>query len=383
MPHDWERRLSNWAIAGIVDADTAERIRAYEQAQAASVRTRWSVWLALLFGAVLLGAGLLLLVSASWDGLSPAGRLVMVAAMVALLHVAAIVAAPLSRPVASVLHVIGTSALGPAIFIAGSILNLAEHWPAAVMLWAIGGVIAWLLRRDTAHAAIVALLVPAWLLCEWAALGESHDLRYSVVGQAGAFLVAIAYMSTPPVGRSPAVRRVLAWLGALAFLPAAIALGVQAAIRVSPPAWVRDLTALPPVPPVSTALAWATTLAVPLAFAALVRRRAAWPSAVAAAWVVVLAVLPHSDTRMAVYAWLALGAVALGAWGVRETSPDRVNLAAACFALVVLFFYFDNLMDKMGRSLSLIGLGVLFLAGGYGLERVRRRALERAAGGPR
>jgi uncharacterized membrane protein len=383
MPLDWERRVSDWAVAGVIDVDTAARIRAYEQGQAASVRTRWSVWLALLFGAVLLGAGVLLLVSASWDTLSPTGRLWLVAAMVALLHLAAGLVAPLSKPVASVLHVIGTAALGPAIFIAGSILNLAEHWPSAVMLWALGAVIAWLIRRDSAHTAIVALLLPAWLLCEWAAVGESHDLRYSVVGQAGAFLLALAYMATPLAGRSPAVRRTLAWLGIIAFLPAAVTLGVQAAFRVSPPAWMRSLPELPAVSPAANVLAWVLTLGVPLAFAAFVRRRGAWPNAVAAAWVVVLAMLPHGDTRMVFYAWLAVGAIGLGAWGVRETSVDRVNLATACFALVVLFFYFDNLMDKMGRSLSLIGLGVLFLAGGYGLERVRRRALDRAAGGAR
>jgi hypothetical protein len=30
-------------------------------------------------------------------------------------------------------------------------------------------------------------------------------------------------------------------------------------------------------------------------------------------------------------------------------------------------------MDKLGRSLGLIGLGLLFLAGGWQLERLRRR----------
>jgi len=383
MPLDWERRVSSWSVAGVIDAETAERIRVYERARAISARTRWSVWLAVLFGGVLLGAGVLLLVSVSWDNLSPAARLGLVAGTVGAIHLAAGLVAPWSRPIATALHVVGTSALGPAIFIAGAILNLDEHWPSAVMLWAIGAVIAWAVRRDTPHAAAVALLLPAWLLCEWAAVGETRDLRFSVVGQAGAFLLALAYMTTPLTGRSPAVRRTLVWLGLLAFLPAAITLGVQAGIATSPPDWVRRLPALPAVPLTANVLAWTLTLALPLAFAALLRGRDAWPNAVAAAWVVVLAVLPPTETRIALYAWLAVGAIALGAWGVRETSSDRVNLATACFALIVVCFYFDNVMDKMGRSLSLIGLGVLFLAGGYGLERVRRRALGRAGGGSR
>jgi hypothetical protein len=32
-------------------------------------------------------------------------------------------------------------------------------------------------------------------------------------------------------------------------------------------------------------------------------------------------------------------------------------------------------MDKLGRSASLIGLGILFLGGGWLLERTRRRLL--------
>jgi hypothetical protein len=38
-------------------------------------------------------------------------------------------------------------------------------------------------------------------------------------------------------------------------------------------------------------------------------------------------------------------------------------------------------MDKIGRSASLIGLGLLFLAGGFGIEQVRRRLVSQARGG--
>jgi uncharacterized membrane protein len=65
--------------------------------------------------------------------------------------------------------------------------------------------------------------------------------------------------------------------------------------------------------------------------------------------------------------------VGLAAWGVHERRPERINLAIAGFALTVLFFYFSHLMDKLGRSLSLIVLGLVCLAGGWALERTRRR----------
>jgi hypothetical protein len=39
-------------------------------------------------------------------------------------------------------------------------------------------------------------------------------------------------------------------------------------------------------------------------------------------------------------------------------------------------------MDRLGRSLGLIGLGILFLLGGWLLERFRRRLMEQVRSGP-
>lgn len=396
MPGSWERRLSRWALAGVVDAETAERIREYERTQATSARTRWSVWIALLFGTVLLGAGVLLLVSSVWDSVPPMGRVVMVVAMVVSFHAAGAIASGLSEKTAFALHAVGTALLGPGLFLAGQVLALDEHWPSAVMLWAIGALAGWLVRRDAAQFALVAVLVPAWLLCEWAGLAETVDLRSALVAEAGAFLLALAYLTTRPdsprralapgsgsgsFGDSLTPHRVLAWLGAIAFLPASIVLGVQAGIRISPHPWYASLPPLRSPGRVVEVVAWALALALPLAVAAVGRGRAARVNAAAALWVVVLALLPVGLARPWLYAWLALGTAGLAAWGVRELRPGQVNLATGCFALVVLFFYFDNLLDKLGRSVSLIGLGLLCLAGGYLLERVRKRMLVRAGGG--
>jgi hypothetical protein len=52
----------------------------------------------------------------------------------------------------------------------------------------------------------------------------------------------------------------------------------------------------------------------------------------------------------------------------------------AGFALTVGVFYFSDVMDRLGRSASLIGVGVLFLAGGYVLEQARRRLTARVRG---
>jgi uncharacterized membrane protein len=75
------------------------------------------------------------------------------------------------------------------------------------------------------------------------------------------------------------------------------------------------------------------------------------------------------------YVVVALTTVFLAWWAVRERSRAVVNYAIAAFALVVMWFYFSSLMDKMGRALGLIGLGVLFLLGGWLLERFRRQLM--------
>ena len=62
-------------------------------------------------------------------------------------------------------------------------------------------------------------------------------------------------------------------------------------------------------------------------------------------------------------------------WGVRLASRALVNLGIVGFAIAVGWFYFSDIYSALGRSLGLIGLGILFLAGGWALEKMRRRIL--------
>ncbi len=81
----------------------------------------------------------------------------------------------------------------------------------------------------------------------------------------------------------------------------------------------------------------------------------------------------HTDPSVAMYAVVAATCVFLAWWGVREASRAVVNFSIAAFALTVMWFYFSDVMGKLDRSLGLIVLGVLFLAGGWALEKTRRR----------
>jgi len=88
-------------------------------------------------------------------------------------------------------------------------------------------------------------------------------------------------------------------------------------------------------------------------------------------------VFAHDAPSLFSYALVAAVAILLAAWGVRESSRAIVNYGIAVFAITVGWFYFSSLMDKLGRSLGLIGLGVVFLLGGWLLERVRRNLLSK------
>ena len=112
-------------------------------------------------------------------------------------------------------------------------------------------------------------------------------------------------------------------------------------------------------------LGWSVALVLPLALAAVLRGRSAWMNLLAALWVVVLGNFRAQDAPA--YLWCALGSIGLVAWGLTEGRRERVNLGVAGFALTVLSFYFSTVMDKLDRSISLIGLGILFLGGGWAL----------------
>ena len=137
------------------------------------------------------------------------------------------------------------------------------------------------------------------------------------------------------------------------------------------------------------ALGWTVALGLPLLLALWLRGRAAWMNVLAAGWVAVLGtvtvrrltgnepLLLYAWHQVGPYIWCALGSVGLVAWGLYEARRERINLGVAGFALTVLVFYFSDVMDKLGRAASLIGLGALFLLGGWILEKTRRRLVTR------
>ena len=68
----------------------------------------------------------------------------------------------------------GTISTGAAIALVGQIFNIQEHWPAAVLLWALAAFAGWALLRDQAQQTLALLLLPAWIFSELGFRMQGH-----------------------------------------------------------------------------------------------------------------------------------------------------------------------------------------------------------------
>jgi uncharacterized membrane protein len=364
MRIELEEALLRWTKARLIDAPLADRIREFEQEQAPVRRARWPVIAALAFGGVMLAAGVLLFVSAHWEELSPVQRMSVLVGAVAGFHVAGAFALERFRALGVTLHAAGTVSLGGAIALAGQIFNMQEHWPTAILLWALGALAGWLLLGDWPQLALAAILIPAWLMGEWTEFaGSSHATSRVLI--TAILLLAICYLSVRRGNDrgDDYVRVALAWIGGLALLPATL-LSIFEHGNFSLNQEIGSSVA---------AIGWTVAIALPLAIAAFFRRGAVWMNGLAVVWVWVLGYLADQRAELPIYAWCALGAAGLTAWGIYEYRAERINLGMAGFAITVVAFFFSSVMDRLGRSASLIGLGILFVAGGWQWEKLRRR----------
>jgi uncharacterized membrane protein len=334
------------------------------------------VLLAIGLGGLLVGAGVLLFVAAHWDALSPSARFVLVLALVAIFHVIAAFFSERFPVLAVTLHAVGTICLGAGIFLAAQIFNLQEHWPGGLMLWAIGAGVAWALLRDWPQASLVALLTPLWLSSEWVEATRGWLGSEKIISE-GLLLLAITYLTALLPENETPVRKALMWIGGLALIPLAV-------FVIASGTFVAGHQLLLP----RAYFIWGriAALGIPLVLAWYLRRSASWVNAIAALWVVLLGTTsvrsaPPEDRlyslwrELGTYAVCAVGSIGLIASGLKEARKERINLGIAGFALTVLAFYFSTVMDRLGRAASLVGLGLLFLLGGWLLEKIRRRLL--------
>lgn len=353
MPADWQYIL--------------KRIRQCDEHNP-SQGFRRSVLLAFALGALTLGAGILIFVSAYWDEISPAQRFTLALVMVAILHVGGAFVRGKFLGLSMTLHAVGTIALGKGIFLTAQIFNLEEHWPSGILLWLVGAAAAWMILGDWPQGLFCAILLPWWLAAEWFVLGETSDAPGDVAS-CGLALMAVAYLIVRSRDDRRPLARSLEILGGVSLIPVIIFIAVDGPAHVVGPLWLLGMGV-------------GVALLLPLSLTFWLRRQELPMVALAAAWIGLLDAISRSrrdpaEVNLEVYGWCVIAAVAMIAWGVKEARVGRINLGILGIGITVLVFYFDHLSDKMGRAESLISVGIPFLYGGWVLQRLRRRLVAR------
>ena len=409
MP-DIEPQSNRWQSAGALDAEAAGLTRALDSKDAAQTGfgtpggLGWMGVTAVVCAAILIACGAILLVSTYWEQFTPGARFALAIGLVAVFHIAGGLLHPsdlgsasqpslgtkgLARPglrsLSIALHAVGTFSSGAAIILVGEIFNLDYHWPNIVLLWALAALAGWVLLRDQAQQTLALVLVPGWIFCElgvrlYGSIGDSVYLGRL------AFVWGILYITFFLISQRKAVRGILFAAGVV------VAIG---GIFEMLSCWASFSAGQSFIPFGARAWAWIAIAAVPLIVAAFHGHKGLIPIVAAIAFAIALPwcyytwtetynwgnggnhILTGTNPSLAAYALVAAFALFLCWCGVRMASRALVNLGIAAFAAAVAWFYFSNIYSDKYRAAGLIGLGVLFLAGGWALTIARRRILAR------
>jgi uncharacterized membrane protein len=347
--------VERWRKAGLLDEETAARIREFEMASVPEGKTGLGAAIAWGLGALLIGAGIISFVAGNWEAMTPEMRLGLMVVVTAGFHLlGGLAMAPPALQTA--LHGIGTAALGAGIALTGQTFHLESGWNGWMMAWAAGAAVSWYLLRDGVQLAFVAVLVPLWVTAEFQQrfLQRNDHYEYLVAFWVG---VGLAYFLSEV--------RSLVWIGAMVVMPAAILAATGGGFRAKFDGNLIVIAAVMLVVVAVAAWRWPGP--------------ESWVRGVAVATGEALVLAAIYAGKVEAYVLMGLAFVGLCAVGVRMGQGRTINLGVAGFGVVLLTFCVAHVTDLLDSAVGLIGMGVLLLGGGFGLEQARRRLLREAA----
>ncbi len=226
-----ERDLARWQSAGWVSDSGAAAIKADLTAHRPAFGA--AAGLAIL-GAVLFGFAVVSFVAANWNGMSKLARLLLLlAALWACYGSAAYLFARRFGAFGHAAVLAGIAVYGASISLIAQAYHMAGNPPDAVLLWALGALLAAVLVRSPAALTTVFVLLTVWTCWE---RGENEAWHWQFLVPWAAAVAVTAWLGWRP-GRHLAALSLVAWLVPLGYLVLdghahwlVVAIGVAAAL---------------------------------------------------------------------------------------------------------------------------------------------------------
>ena len=395
-----EVELRRWEREGLITGEQALAIAARYGSSGSERRSQRAharlVSILAIFGAILVGLGIVLFFAANWDQIPKAARLAMIAFIVPAAYALSywIRYGRQYRRVGTALLLLACIIYGAALHLVAQVYNFPVNHPLLFTLFFLGVIpMAYLTRSLSVMVLAIGVflaLIGFWLGHAFArAQYEESQIIYSFM------LYAVVGLALYGLGRikmtSMATRqhaRLFQLFGVVTALGSIYLLGSKSFYEGFGSGDLID-----PMASIGLWIAFFTGMAVVVAFMAgavarqrpqakpmdLISLEAAAVAIVLAATGLSMLIASHHDLLFPVVfnVLLLLSIVGLAVLGYRRGEQAFVNVALAFFGIGVITRYFEVSWGLVNSAAIFVGAGLLLLAGGYLLERTRRRVLQR------
>lgn len=157
--------IDRWQAAGLIEAETAGRLRADVEARGGAGFSFAAVLSA--FAALLFGAAILLFVAANWEDIPRLVRVGLVLLLILAGYAFGAVAALRGHPrLAEAGHIVGIAAFGGGMALVGQMYHLSGDESQALLVWCAAAALSAAILRSSALAAAAVALATAWMWSE-------------------------------------------------------------------------------------------------------------------------------------------------------------------------------------------------------------------------
>ncbi len=385
-----------WEADGIINAEQAEAIRnryaSDSPEDGGSAIGNRVVTVIAIMGAALIGLGIIAFIAANWTEIPKLAKLaMMVVGTPAIYIIGWFVGYRFGYPrIGTAILLLGAIAFGASIHLVAQTYHVEVNHPTLVPMWFLGVIpLAYITRSRVLFGLSIILFLAAagFRTQEW--VHDLEDVVLSLLVPSFLILGAFLFAAGRAHARFDAIER-FAWLLEIAGL-----LVVSAAIYIFGfnEAW-EEIDRSEYIVSDASVEYWLVVAILGLAGAGLIgvsvwrRSRSGsnlswWESGAFAAMGLIAGAMWLGLAFGGEWLWwvfnlvMLAGVLAMIAAGYRWNRAYLINLAVPIFAITLFTRYFEFGLGLLGQSVAFIVAGVILLAGGFGMEYLRRRLVRR------